>query len=153
MPEFNYYQDGLEFSVTRDDELYCTGKLNFSLSTYSFGFSDLSGSKYEMMSSGLFLWRKISLYKNDILIEHYSPEKAKLSKIHFDRRFFIRKNGEYLHHIDPKNEKGRHGRCRFAWSGTPAEIETQVICLVVLRYIRGLQTLPGMLVGTTVFSA
>ena len=153
MPEYNFYQDGVEFSVTRNDELYCTGKLNFSLSTYSFEFSDLSESKYEMRSSGFFLWRKISLYKNDALLEHYSPEKAKLSQVHFDRRFFIRRNGKYVHHIDSKNEKGRYGRCRFAWSGTPAEIETQVICLVVLRYISGLQKVPGMLAGRAFSSA
>jgi len=139
MSEYNFLQTDSGFIVLKDKMIYASGKVVLTFSTYSFEFCDKSDSQYEMKSSGLFFWRKTALYKNGVLVEEYSSKKAKRSNISFDARSFIREQGKYIHHIDLQNEKQDIGRCLYSWSGTPAEIETQVICLVILRYINSQQ--------------
>ncbi|MDL0432856.1 hypothetical protein QPM17_17060 [Marinobacter sp. TBZ242] len=140
MSQYRFYRDGLKFTVTRDRRPYCHGKVVLSLSTYNFTFADEEDNEYSMVASGLFFWRSIKLYINGTFQENYTLSESKTSQIRLDSRMFVRIRGEYVHHIDKSREHDEHGKCLYSWQGTPRSIEREVICLVVLRFISGMQS-------------
>lgn len=145
MSEYRFFRDGTGFTVTKNKGIFCTGHVIVSMSAYSFEFSDFAGNDYLMEAKGLFFWRKIKLLKNGSFVENFNVNRSKRTNIQFDRRFFIREKGEYVHHVDTCREEGEHGQCRYYWSETPSHIELQVVCLVILHFINSLQGPNGSL--------
>ena len=139
MIEYRFFRDGSSFTVTKNNEVFCKGRVLFSMSTFNFEFSDSFENDYVMEAKGLFFWRKINLLKNGSLVEGFTANKSKKTNIQLDRRYFIREQGEYIHHIDKCRENGKYGKCCYFWNNTPSHIELQVVCLVTLAFIASLQ--------------
>ena len=145
MTDYAFHLDRVagKFSITKDQNFLGEGHQTPSLSTFSFKFKDVADNEYEMVAKGFFWWRRMRLFKNSQAFGSYSRTKALDVGVEFARRDFIRKHGEYLHHIDRCNEKSEFGMRLFNWSGTPPDIELEVICLVIMCFIHGQQRFPA----------
>jgi hypothetical protein len=143
MTDYGFHLDRTtgNFSITKDDEFLGEGSQAPSLSTYAFRFQDVSANEYEMVAKGFFWWRRMQLFKNGSLDGSYTRTKAVDTGVEFGRRDFIRRNGEYLHHIDRCRKKSAFGLCLYNWSGTPPDIEIEVIALVIMSFIQSKQGL------------
>ena len=138
MTDYEFHLDRVagKFSIIKGQEFLGEGHQVLSLSTFSFEFEDVAGNKYEMVSKGFFWWRRIQLFKNCESFGVYSRTKAIDTGVEFGRRDFIRRHGEYLHHITRCREVSEYGTRLYAWSGTPSDIEMEVIFLVIMDFIQ-----------------
>lgn len=139
MNDFKLFAEGTEIVVTKDDEVFCKGRLIPTISSYSFEMETPKGVVWSMESRGLFWWRKLELSKNGEFEEYFSINSAKATGLTLSRRNFVYLEGKYILSIDYCRGSSEFGKCLRNWSNPLPIYEIQIVCLAVLEYISRLQ--------------
>jgi hypothetical protein len=78
---YRLYRNLSNVYLYKESELVFCGTLDMGFSAYGFKFYDSDENIYHMRATGMFFWRKISLYKNDVFVERYKRRCAQGSNV------------------------------------------------------------------------
>ncbi|AMO67046.1 hypothetical protein DOK_12812 [gamma proteobacterium BDW918] len=118
------------------------GRLKFSVDfpvSYGYDAEAANGEHYKLVSSGLFFWRRITLFKNGVVYGHYKKNKTMIAGLPLwrSRSSSIYYGDRLLSEVRSYRLKGGCSGVLFEWQCDDLSFEWPVITLLAISLQAG----------------
>jgi hypothetical protein len=131
MSAFKIHRDLMRFVVLKDNAVAWTSEFSPTPSGFGFLASDSKNSKYELVSSGILFWRRLSLVRNGAEIDQIGIYKSVQTGISLRRHKHIFINGKEEFSIVNHGEASKFGNLTMSWEYPASQYEPTIYTLLL----------------------
>lgn len=131
MDTYQIHKDMMSFVILRNGEIDWKGSIKLSWSGFAFDAKDSSHNKYQLLSSGILFWRKLTLIENGKEIDRIKVNKSVNFPVILKRGQDLYIDGEISFSVNQGKQDSQYGQLVMSWETDRAEYKNIIYTLMM----------------------
>lgn len=133
MDTYQIHQNIMNFVILRNGEIDWKGSTKLSWSGFGFDAKDRSGTTYQLLSFGIFFWRRLALIENGKEIDRIKVNKSVNFPVMLKRGKDLYINGKSSFSVSLRKKDSQYGRLVMSWQTNRTEYKSIIYTLMMAR--------------------